>query len=97
MEERKVYIVKYISGLISLLILLIQFQGCINFKIELPDDPGWGIGYFVVSKNLETIKNQKKPVNTKMISSSAKNIYAAIKIFNIEKMVRIHWVWVRSR
>ena len=93
MAGSKVYKTKYISGLISLFILFAQFQGCINFKIEIPDDPGWGIGYFVVSKNLEDIKNHKNPVNTKMISSSAKNIYAAIKIFNIEKKVRINWVW----
>ncbi len=82
-----------ISICISLLFGVFLFEGCINLKIELPDDPGWGIGYFVVSDVLEKIEVQKDPVTKKNITASDKSIYAIIKILSIEKMVRISWVW----
>ena len=90
---------KYISLLISvsiitsLFIVILTLGGCINLKIELPDDPGWGIGYFVVSNELNSIKDYEKPLKNIMIRSTDKNIYAIIKILNIENMVRISWVW----
>lgn len=91
--------VKNISILIKILIISSFFAvilingGCINLKIELPDDPGWGIGYFVVSNELNNLEDYEKPLRNIKISSEDKNIYVIIKILNIEKMVHISWVW----
>ena len=61
--------------------------------MKLPEDPGWGIGYFIVSNSLESIIGNKNPKKTKMIRSSDNNIYAIIKIHHIEKTARIRWAW----
>ena len=68
-------------------------NGCINFKIDLPDDPGWGIEFFIISNYLDNDKNYEKVLKTEKVKSTDEFIYSIIKILNIEKKVNVSWVW----
>lgn len=83
---------KYIKGFL-VFSYVVLITSCINLKIMLPEDPGWGIEFFVVTNNLDPEnKYENIPGNTR-INSTDEYIYTVIKILNIEKKVKISWYW----
>ncbi len=75
------------------LISIVLINSCINLKILLPEDPGWGIEFFVVSNNLDPENNYDKIAKNIRIKSTDEYIYSIVKILNIEKKVKISWFW----
>ena len=83
---------KFIKGFI-LFLSVVLINSCINLKITLPENPGWGIEFFVVSNNLDSENNYDKIAGNIKIKSTAEYIYSIVKILNIEKKVKINWFW----
>jgi len=73
--------------------ILFLLPACVNLKIDVPDDPGWGVGYFVVSNHLDADNDFENPVPAKTLRTDDPQVYAIIKILKIEKSVRISWAW----
>lgn len=80
--------------LIFVVLLCFQLsQGCINLKIDLPPDPGWGIEYFIISNYLDHDNNYEKILKSVKVKTTDEYVYSIIKVLNIEKRVDISWVW----
>ncbi len=79
-------------SLFSIVIIIVFVGNCINLKIDIPEDPGWGIDFFFVSNELDPDKNFINP-EMKTIYSTDNHIYSVAKILNIDETVKIRWVW----
>jgi len=71
----------------------VLINNCINLKISLPEDPGWGIEFFVVSNNLNPENNYGDITGNVKIKSTNDFIYSILKILNVENKVKISWLW----
>jgi len=70
------------------------FSGCINLKIETPDDPGWGTGFFLITNDIRLIELEGGAgLKEKQVTVSDENVYAVLKIVKVDKKAEIRWVW----
>ena len=78
----------------ALLIAIFLNPGCINLKIVPPDDPGWGTGFFIITNEISGIEEDGGTgLEERGVSVSDENIYAVLKIVNVDRKAKIRWHW----
>ncbi len=77
-----------------LIVLFTVFSnGCLLLKIELPEDPGLKIDYFIVSETIPDQSMIEKHQKDGKVSINSNMIYSILKVSEVGKSGNIRWKW----